>query len=276
MKIAIVGAGFAGLALAWHLGSEHKITVFDEVGIGGGASGVSTGLLHPYPGRHGKLSWRGEEGLKASRALLEAASGKKRVFADTGIQRFQTPYHPGGWMAEGITVFSRLYLEELWKVCKGEFVQRKVNALEELDEYEAILLTCGASISKFANLPVKTNIGQALLCRWNEPVAYSMLGLGHISPTEHRDFCQVGSTYEHGERPDRQKALDLLEKVAVFYPPAREFKIEEIRWGIRVAPKVGVRPIVEKVGPNVWVFTGLGSRGLLYHALLASELDLSK
>ena len=85
----MVGAGFAGLSVAWHLlnvtsylfffffftlsfflyktktlaltlidinnGEQSsgkdlglRIDIFDEVGIGGGASGVSGGLLHPY------------------------------------------------------------------------------------------------------------------------------------------------------------------------------------------------------------------------------------
>lgn len=77
----MLGAGFAGLSVVWHLlkvsfslarsvcvdnfdilrlavlllklqhspkGSNLRIDIFDEVGIGGGASGVSGGLLHPY------------------------------------------------------------------------------------------------------------------------------------------------------------------------------------------------------------------------------------
>lgn len=51
MNIAIIGAGFSGLALAYFLlQSSAHVTLFDAVGIGGGASGIATGLLHPYPG----------------------------------------------------------------------------------------------------------------------------------------------------------------------------------------------------------------------------------
>jgi hypothetical protein len=64
--------------------------------------------------------------------------------------------------------------------------------------------------------------------------------------------------------------------VALFYPPARDFKIEEIRWGTRISPKVGYQPIIEKIGPKTWVFTGLGSRGLLYHSMLAKSLVLNE
>ena len=34
----------------------------------------------------------------------------------------------------------------------------------------------------------------------------------------------------------------------------------------------GYRPVVSQLGPRLWVFGGLGSRGLLYHALLGREL----
>jgi hypothetical protein len=78
----VLGAGFAGLSVAWHLlkvlscfsvlaffhcqrqhrlkptdavwlqhspkDSRVSVDVYDENGVGGGASGVSGGLLHPY------------------------------------------------------------------------------------------------------------------------------------------------------------------------------------------------------------------------------------
>ncbi|KAL8189564.1 hypothetical protein R6Q57_029130 [Mikania cordata] len=53
-RYAVLGAGFAGLSVAWNL-LEHSpmdlhvcVDVLDEIGIGGGASGVAGGLLHPY------------------------------------------------------------------------------------------------------------------------------------------------------------------------------------------------------------------------------------
>lgn len=46
--------------------------LFDEAGIGGGASGVSGGLLHPYTPK-GKLLWKGSEGWQAALSLLAAA-----------------------------------------------------------------------------------------------------------------------------------------------------------------------------------------------------------
>nr|DAD45157.1 TPA_asm: hypothetical protein HUJ06_003387 [Nelumbo nucifera] len=77
-RYAVLGAGFAGLSVAWHLlkqaSKELKlcIDIYDEVGIGGGASGVSGGLIHPYSPK-AKLLWRGAECWKESIELLNIA-----------------------------------------------------------------------------------------------------------------------------------------------------------------------------------------------------------
>ncbi|KAK9268555.1 hypothetical protein L1049_000309 [Liquidambar formosana] len=78
LRYAVLGAGFAGLSVAYHLlqhsprGLRLCIDIYDEVGIGGGASGVSGGLLHPYSPK-AKLLWRGAECWKECLNLLSIA-----------------------------------------------------------------------------------------------------------------------------------------------------------------------------------------------------------
>ncbi|KAJ8767868.1 hypothetical protein K2173_020808 [Erythroxylum novogranatense] len=78
LRYAVLGAGFAGISVAWHLlkqcpkDSNLKVDLYDEVGIGGGASGVSGGLLHPYSPK-GKLLWRGADCFRECLALLSIA-----------------------------------------------------------------------------------------------------------------------------------------------------------------------------------------------------------
>lgn len=78
-KTAVVGAGFAGVALAFELleganarGTALDVTLIDARGIAGGASGVAAGLLHPYTPR-GKVIWRGREGVAAAKRLISLA-----------------------------------------------------------------------------------------------------------------------------------------------------------------------------------------------------------
>lgn len=267
MKIAVVGAGYAGLAVTWHLlQKNHDLTVFDG---GEGASHVSTGLLHPAPGRLAKPTWRADEGMKASRELLEVVG--RDSYLQNGIFRFREGKKT--FIPEGITVFSRKYLMDLKKACQSaKFVQHWVKSLDELAHFDKIILTVGCETLSFVDLPLKKTIGQCLVCECPEPIPISLLGLGHITPTEEPNVCLVGSTYEHTDRPDPQKALALIDQVAQFYPIAKSFKILGICSATRISPKVGYRPFLQKVDPRIWVFTGLGSRGLIYHALFAKDL----
>ncbi|CAN7118776.1 unnamed protein product [Brassica rapa subsp. narinosa] len=78
LRYAVLGAGFAGISVAWHLLKDCpkelslSVDVYDEVGIGGGASGVSGGLLHPYSPK-GKLLWHGGECWRECLELLSVA-----------------------------------------------------------------------------------------------------------------------------------------------------------------------------------------------------------
>lgn len=77
-RFAVLGAGFAGVSVAWHLLQHTRscepvsVDLYDESGIGGGASGVSGGLLHPYSPK-GKLLWNGAKGWVAALKLLAIA-----------------------------------------------------------------------------------------------------------------------------------------------------------------------------------------------------------
>ncbi|RDX71871.1 hypothetical protein CR513_48718, partial [Mucuna pruriens] len=78
LRCAVLGAGFAGLSVVWHLLKHSpkelnlRIDIYDEVGIGGGASGISGGLLHPYSPKV-KLLWEGAQCWKESMKLLKVA-----------------------------------------------------------------------------------------------------------------------------------------------------------------------------------------------------------
>jgi glycine/D-amino acid oxidase-like deaminating enzyme len=305
-KIAIIGAGLAGLALSWHLSRlGAAVTLFDPKGIGGGASQVSTGLLHPFPGRLALRSWNAALGMMRTEELLEIATKAqgRAVFEKTGLFRPAVTeaqrrdfflraqedadaiwqehpvFGPGLWIPKGITVYSSLYLQGLWKACpEAAFSSERIVSLEQLDTYDHIVIAAGFETLQFkecSHLPLKMTKGQVLLCRWNKRLEHSVCSQGHITPTEDPDLCYIGSTYEraftHG-RVEAEKALALQEKAALFYPEARKFEVVEIRAGVRISPIDGYRPIAAQLSEKVWVFTGLGSRGLLYHALLGKEL----
>ncbi|KAJ3695533.1 hypothetical protein LUZ60_000910 [Juncus effusus] len=83
LRYAVLGAGFAGLSVAWHIlnncakGSHVCVDIYDENGIGGGASGVAGGLLHPYSPK-AKLLWKGGEFWKECLELIAVAEQANR------------------------------------------------------------------------------------------------------------------------------------------------------------------------------------------------------
>jgi glycine/D-amino acid oxidase-like deaminating enzyme len=296
MKIAIIGAGYSGLAACHYLlQAGCFVTLFDEKGIGGGASGVSTGLLHPFPGEKMRRSRHADIAMKESKALLcvaqEAlgkplfhAGGITRVIHDPQlaeeVKRREDPDLI--WKEEnvccitsGMIVFSTLYLKGLSESCfqKGaKFEQRKISDLNELQEFDHILVTAGAgSLALLDELKSEVSLikGQVLSARV-EKLDKSLIGKGYIAMREEKGLFHLGSTYERGflsEEPCEEFAKrEILTKIAKFYPAVVNAVIEGCRAGVRVARKGDYLPILRRIDERVSVITAMGSRGLLYHA----------
>ncbi len=191
---------------------------------------------------------------------------------------------PGLWIPNAGTVYARRYMEGL--LCLGlskglKFEQREIQSTEELRDFDQIVLCTGYNTSLFAkcsHLQLEPTKGHALRCRWSgTPLAFSLIGNGHISLSEDRDFCYLGSTYEHGFdhlSPNVGQVEQMMQKICGFYPEASRFEVVDVLVGARTSILHGYRPVVQQISKKTWVFTGLGSRGLLYHALLGRELAI--
>jgi glycine/D-amino acid oxidase-like deaminating enzyme len=93
--------------------------------------------------------------------------------------------------------------------------------------------------------------------------------------TEKGESCFVGSTFEktfsHDSVDYNQSCRELVAKAVEMFPPLKNFALLNSYAGVRcVTPQR--RPMIAQVSSRVWVYTGMGSKGLLYHALLAEEL----
>ena len=88
-SVAVIGAGFAGLSVAYHLLRDARtpvaVDVYDARGIGGGASAVAGGLLHPLSPR-GKPLWRGEEAFGYARELVAVAEAAMSADKDGTVR----------------------------------------------------------------------------------------------------------------------------------------------------------------------------------------------
>lgn len=303
MKIAVVGAGLAGLATCEILSQNPKIqlTLFDSRGIGLGASFVSTGLLHPFPGKHAFLSRHGKEAFIETLDFLEKVEREteckvhmrcgvfRPAMTDEQFSDFQksvmdglSEWKNGGlWIPQGSVVFMKQYLSQLWKLTEKrgvQFQKEKISTLNDLASFDQIIVTTGfetLDLPECKHFPLKKTKGQALFCKTKEKIPYVLASNGHIAPTEDPNIISVGSTYEHhftNILPDRAVADLLLKQVSTFYPQAKDFEVIDIVAGVRISHPNRHVPLIEKVSPNTILFTGLGSRGLLYHHFFAKKV----
>lgn len=326
MNIAIVGAGFSGLAVAWHLMTQKpspnlKLTLFDSRAIGEGTSGISAGLLHPFAGAHAKLNWNGFEGMAATKELLKVSSralGQAVTSARSGILRLalsdqqkddyvlcaQKYSHdvqwldasqtqvlvpgcaqaPGLLIKNGEVVYSKLYLRGLLKACEAlgvNFKCHKISSLNELKDYDFCIITAGAETRELLELTqpkLKVVKGQVLELSWPsdcKPLSHPINSHVYILMTEKGNSCLVGATYEKefsSVATDLEFAKkELLPRAFDLFPGLSRSTVLRGAAGLRaVAPKH--LPLIEKLSNREWLLTGMGSKGLLYHALFAKEL----
>ncbi|MCX6986651.1 MAG: FAD-binding oxidoreductase [Chlamydiae bacterium] len=309
MRIAIVGGGLAGVALSYYLqmSASIEVTLFDQEAIGSGASGAASGLMHPYVGEELRRSHRADEAFAAAKALIEVAaqhigasladfSGIERVAQNQEqldiLHDYVIRYGDISYLGEqsflmhlGATIDTVAYLQALWGLSQemgAKFQRKKIVDLTALTGFDHTIVASGVGIfdfSQFTHFRLSTARGQSILNKWPEGIPYlkrSRVGKGYLASTFQKDRICMGATFEKGSRssdPDREAAIcDLGSKMKRLMP---ELPLDPIavKAGVRVSSRGHYFPLIGEVSKGLWVMTGLGSRGLLYHALFAQMLS---
>jgi len=308
MNIAVVGAGFAGLAFAWYyslLNPSDKITVFDPKPISQRASSLAF-LLHPFIHPKSKLNWEGWNAFnKAEELLLQASTFTdqpfclKRPFLKIANNpNLIIPYqktaqnnpevswvestefgHPGIWIERAYQLRSDLYLKALEKGCSSRGVQFSSKQFDSSDLFDQVLLAKGNQVTQDLDLSFSEVKGQVLKVKWpsksfNLPHAVTAHKC-HLVPSFDQKTLMIGSTYEReftSNAPDREEALKrLLPHLEGILPQFDQKDILLVSSGIRLnAPNR--LPLLGKLNEKTWIFSALGSKGLLYHAYLGQKL----
>ncbi|XP_044472434.1 putative thiamine biosynthesis oxidoreductase ThiO isoform X2 [Mangifera indica] len=354
LRYAVLGAGFAGLSVAWHLLKESAkelsvcVDIYDEIGIGGGASGVSGGLLHPYSPKEAAIgleeanSELEESGQDLSefvirrRGILRPATNMKTLntlndnaqnclsscrietidkdSAQRLVPNLCVPLNTAFYMPDAVNVHPQHYLQGLFLACKNlvkglsssGFGRKELylhqksisNLLELKGEYDAVIVCMGAKADMLpelsGRLPLRT-------CRGVIACLQLPGGIGQEYPDDGPSILAdawlavqgtrslyVGSTWEWKSRnsspkvsvDEASKALEeLLPKASSIYPGITNWSFTEARAGLRAMPPLTVNGSLPLLGCiedligktqtcKYWLFGGLGSRGLLYHAWL--------
>ncbi len=143
-----------------------------------------------------------------------------------------------------------------------------------------LLLTCGAGFRSFSSLDrlgLHAVKGQIVDVRLDRDLSH----LPHLSGRGYvvcgKDRATIGSSFEHrfeDPGPDPTVGARLLARATAMLPTLRSAEIVAHRAGIRVTRAGHRLPVV---GPlprhrRVWLFTALGSKGLLMAPLIGSKL----
>jgi glycine/D-amino acid oxidase-like deaminating enzyme len=316
-KIAVIGTGFAGLAVCWHLKKyfpNANIDLFNETSIYENTSGASTGLLHGFIGKNARKSLYADDAMKAVLPLLNAAQkniqmplynkgiyriaidkAQDMLFYEKSLKHLELQYfdkkaaniffsnlvnHSGILIKNALTINPIKYLKGLFLDLQSKsvnFFQKKVFP-NDLSGYDFEIFCTGHNIDFLNNLfpfEYEKIKGQMLICKWPEGLPLlncSICGNGHISLIN--QICYLGSTYEHDfvNCDVNEKVNDVIEKIKIFFPKVEKLKIIDQKAGIRIKRKGHYFPLIKKINDKTFVFSCLGSRGLLYHSYLAEKL----
>lgn len=311
MNIAIIGAGFSGLAASWYLAvAGHKVTVFDRGGIGFGASGIAAGLLHPFMPNKATLSWQALSGMQETLKLLKVANVSpmegilrpcvneelekeffsiSQTFQETewwGAEKVRDtlPYllpQPALFLKNGYVIDSKAYLEGLWKASLSlgaTLVIQEIHSLSELSAFDQVIVTTGSShIEETKHIPTTCIKGQIIELSWDmpEPLPFSLNSGAYVVMGKENRSCFVGATFERKfstfEAEPEKARSELCVKVAAFSPQISKLPFIGCRAGVRSYTRNRL-PLIVRLSERAWCLTGMGAKGLLYHALMAKKL----
>jgi len=179
----------------------------------------------------------------------------------------------------GITVLCENYLEGLWQALKhlgAVLITQKIESLDQLSGFDHVVIAAGFGVREIpecAHLKLKYLKGQVLRLSGKPPFEKSFISKGYIAHLGSQKHFELGSTYERDfedDEPNLKKTKELLSEKLKAY--CQDAEITHCRAGVRVASTANYLPIIEKIAENAHVFTGLGSRGLLYHGFFGRSL----
>jgi glycine/D-amino acid oxidase-like deaminating enzyme len=311
-KVAVIGAGFSGLAAAIELQKLGILTtIFDGNLPYEKASYIASGIIQPFLGQSSKPAFLFETALEASFALFEeAAKFSKAPFLDShgvfklvmkpdqvatfkqleknfsGVSFQSFDFYPLNKSHEGIkidqgkTVYSAIYLtalENYFIYLGGKIERRQIEHLDHvIHDFDHVVVAAGKNTQKLLNLPIKHHKGQLLIGSFKKRVhlPFSIAAKGYLSPTSDQGLFTLGSTYEHHYTTENPTdiASKLILNDAKEYLMEEDFSIKEIKVGFRVTKKINGIPLIKKLDQKISVISSMGSRGLLYHALAAKIL----
>lgn len=291
MKIAVVGEGISGLAVAFYLKDHAHITMFSK---GKGASYAAAGMMHKFVGDTGHKSIYADEAFLASSDILQSL--KNDFYKKTPIiRKILNPEMKEGFLnylqndlefldeehvliKDGFLIDVPVYLHRLKQYLQHHHVQFHQKWIDQscvFEEFDYVIYCAGYGVKQLVpDLKMKYLKGQSLIYEPLFQHEMPLIAKGYLAPFS--DKVVIGSTYERAfesEDPCYEKAMELLkEPLHLHFQPYHVHTPKDVVSGVRVAHPNFNHPKIIKKTEKLFVVTGLGSRGLLYHGFLGKIL----
>jgi glycine/D-amino acid oxidase-like deaminating enzyme len=187
----------------------------------------------------------------------------------------------GMWIPQGCVLSAVCFVDTLWALCEEKgatWIQKKVESLDQLPNNEFIVLATGAWSHLWdPSLHSFYNKGQSFQIHIKGDIDWAVSAGGQIGRTDRDHILMIGSTYEHGDlscNVNLDKAKPFVEQMESFYPEVTPSRIVQGFVGLRVGDSKRPWPLIRTIASNTSLFTGLGSRGLLYAPYFAEQLAI--
>lgn len=319
-RIAIIGAGFAGLSLAWQLRQQQKdpllkIDLFEDPKHPP-ASQIATGLLHYFHGIQARLPPLAQEAYDEAMNQLQKLGSfdlyakpltlvrpahnrmQEAIFAKRSRQHpKETEYKElpwnehikALWIHNAYLIDSPCYLKTLRLALEKQnvsFFSRAVFPEELEPSYDNVIIATGYASVQIPSLSLneehwRLTRGQLGHLSLKEEPMLALNGKTYLIPIFHEKNRWIfGSTFEQisFQTPFEKKEFEakarenLCQESQKLWPPL--LISEETEWhiGYRLAGPNHL-PEIRRLGAKTYLFTGLGSKGLLYAAFMAKQLS---
>lgn len=191
---------------------------------------------------------------------------------------------PGIFIKSGMTIDTLGYLEGLKIALEKlgvEFKSQHITDSFSFEPFDIVVNCMGAKAHQLFPykcekiFPLK---GQLLEILWPShlpKLTSAVTSKVYIAMTEVAGQACIGATFEHTftqEEKDPEFAINSLLPLALeIYPELHGVKILGVKSGLRASTPTHL-PIFGKVSEKYWILSGMGSKGLLYHAFFAKKL----
>jgi glycine/D-amino acid oxidase-like deaminating enzyme len=195
---------------------------------------------------------------------------------------FLTPL-AGLFIPQGLAIDTKQYLENLWKVCQSNGATLELTSIEHLDDlkkFDKVIVATGAHVhtlcgkKQFKISQLKGQTLELALPENQVVPSFAINGSAYLVMSKATHSCTVGATFERqfdDILPNRKGEMLIRQKLREFAPTLADLPLLNHKADLRAYTQDKM-PKIYRLSEKEWCITAMGSKGLLYHGLVAKLL----